>query len=339
LFFFHHSCGYIDKYAGWRWIEWTHMIASGVVFVMELFFFKETRGAKILMDRAKALRKETGDQSIRAPAELESESVKDLLKKSSSRAVMLLIHEPVVLAFGLWIGLAWGITFLFLSVIPLTFAGNHGWSEGNAGLPYLALILACFIGFGTGLWADKKYDQVQEENDGVAIPEYRLYGSMFFTPFLPIGLFIFAFTQYSHVHWIAPIIALVPILVGIYSIFLAVYNYTADSYGELSSSAIAGQGFIRNTFGAVTPLFATYMFKGMGYQFAGLLLALLTLLMAPLPFILFRYGAAIRARSDYASATTGALPARKRSGSMESKALSTPAAKKAAINKQNEEKV
>lgn len=217
-------CGYIDMYIGWRWIEWIHMIFSGVIFIMELFFFKETRGAKILMDRAKALRKETGDQSIRAPAELESESVKDLLKKSSSRAVMLLIHEPVVLAFGLWIGLAWGITFLFLSVIPLTFQGNHGWSEGNAGLPYLALIFGCFVGFATGLWADKKYNKVQEENDGVAIPEYRLYGALFFTPLLPIGLFIFAFTQYKDVLWVGPVIALVPIIVGIYSIFLAVYN-------------------------------------------------------------------------------------------------------------------
>jgi hypothetical protein len=41
---------------------------------------------------------------------------------------------------------------------------------------------------------------------------------------------------------IAPTIALVPIILGIYAIFNAVYNYTSDSYGELSSSAIAGQG-------------------------------------------------------------------------------------------------
>ncbi len=77
----------------------------------------------------------------------------------------------------------------------------------------------------------------------------------------------------------------------------------------------------------------------MGYQYAGLLLALLCCILAPLPFILFRYGAAIRSRSDYASATTGALPARKRAGSMESKALSTPAAKKAGVHKHNDEKV
>lgn len=47
-------------------------------------------------------------------------------------------------------------------------------------------------------------------------------------------------------------------------------------------------------------------FGSTGYQFAGLLLALLTLLMAPLPFLLFYKGASIRAKSDYASATTAA---------------------------------
>lgn len=114
------------------------MIAAGVLFVFEVLFLKETRGAKILTRRAKQMRKETGNQNIRAPAELESESVKDLLKKSSTRALMLLVKEPVILFFGFWIAvssqdglswhmcirltlllaqMAWGITFAFLSVV------------------------------------------------------------------------------------------------------------------------------------------------------------------------------------------------------------------------------
>ncbi|KAL7415406.1 MFS general substrate transporter [Mrakia frigida] len=295
-------CGFISERVGWRWIEWVHMIASGILFIVELFFFKETRGAKILSGRAKALREQTGDNRYRSPSELESESIKQLLKKSSTRAVKILMGEPVIFFFGLWIAMAWGITFLFLSVIPLTFAGNHGWSEGIAGLPYFGLIIGCFIGFATGLWADRKYDQVQRDNNGIAVPEYRLYGAMCFGPLLPIGLFIFSFTQYAHVHWIAPIIALVPIILGIYHIFLATYNYTTDAYGEMSSSAIAGQGFMRNMFAASFPLFATQMFKGMGFQFAGLLLALITAALAPIPFVLFKYGARIRASSKYAVA-------------------------------------
>lgn len=94
------------------------------------------------------------------------------------------------------------LQFLFLSVIPLTFEGNHGWNEGNGGLPYFGLMFGCVLGFLSGLWADKKYNKVQRENNGAAIPEYRLYGAMFFSPLLPIGLFIFSFTQYSHVHWV-----------------------------------------------------------------------------------------------------------------------------------------
>ncbi|KAL8278322.1 hypothetical protein RQP46_009214 [Phenoliferia psychrophenolica] len=293
-------CGYIDMYIGWRWIEWVHMIENGVLFIAEVFLLKETRGAKILATRAKKLRKETGNPNIRAPAELESESVKKLLKKSCTRAVMLMVHEPVLLAFGFWIAMAWGITFLFLSVIPLTFAGNHGWSEGNAGLPYIALMIGCFIGFGTGFWSDAKYNKVRDANGGVPIPEYRLWGAMHFAIALPVGLFIFSFTQFAFVHWIAPCIALVLIILGVYHIFLATYNYTSDAYGEMSSSAIAGQGAMRNGFAASFPLFATQMFKGMGYQYAGLLLSLITLALAPIPFVLFKWGAQIRSKSRFA---------------------------------------
>jgi len=48
------------------------------------------------------------------------------------------------------------------------------------------------------------------------------------------------------------------------------------------------------------------MFNGMGYQYAGLLLALIGFLIAPLPFILFAKGESIRSRSKYAAANTGA---------------------------------
>lgn len=43
----------------------------------------------------------------------------------------------------------------------------------------------------------------------------------------------------------------------------------------------------------------------MGQQFAGLLLALIGFCIAPLPFVLFKYGARIRASSHYASLNTG----------------------------------
>ncbi|CED82158.1 Synaptic vesicle transporter SVOP and related transporters (major facilitator superfamily) [Phaffia rhodozyma] len=298
-------CGFIDQSLGWRWIQWIHMIAAGVLLIAEFIFLKESRGAVILKARAASLRKETGDDRYRAPIELESDSIAQLFRESSLRAIQLLYKEPVVFLFGFWIALAWGVVFLFLSAIPLAFAGNRGWNTGIAGLPYLGLIVGCFIGFATGFWQDSMYYKAMDNNNGVPVPEARLYGAMVFGPLFPIGIIMFSFTQYGFVHWIAPIIALVLIILGIYHIFLAVYNYTSDSYAEYSSSAIAGQGFMRNMFAASFPLFATQMFKGMGYQWAGLMIACIGFCLVPLPFVLFKYGASIRAKSKFAASNTG----------------------------------
>uniref|UniRef100_A0A0K3CJD3 BY PROTMAP: gi/472585063/gb/EMS22629.1/ fructose facilitator [Rhodosporidium toruloides NP11] gi/647403384/emb/CDR49512.1/ RHTO0S27e01244g1_1 [Rhodosporidium toruloides] n=1 Tax=Rhodotorula toruloides TaxID=5286 RepID=A0A0K3CJD3_RHOTO len=295
-------CGYIDQAIGWRWIEWIHMIASGILLILEVFLLKETRGAKILAQRAKKLRKETGRNNIRAPIELENESVKDLLKTSCTKSFILLVREPTILAFGLWIAYAWFLTFLFLSAIPLAFQHtSRAWPEGNGGLPYIALVIGCFIGFGTSRWTDSIYDRKRAANNGVPVPEFRLWGAMYFAWLMPAGLFIFSFTQYGFVHWMGPMVALVLILVRSYHIFNATYNYTSDYTPENASSAIAGQGLLRNLAGAASPLFANQMFTGMGYQYAGLLLSLVASLAIPLPYLLFRYGERIRAKSKFAS--------------------------------------
>ena len=86
-------------------------------------------------------------------------------------------------------------------------------------------------------------------------------------PLLPIGLWWFSWTWFKSIHWIVPMLALVLIINGIYAIFLATYNYLTDAYGENASSAVAAQGFMRNAFASSFPLFATFMFKGMGIQY------------------------------------------------------------------------
>ncbi|KAN0064196.1 hypothetical protein ACQY0O_003363 [Thecaphora frezii] len=298
-------CGYVDEKLGWRWIQRIHIIFSGVIFFGEVLFLKESRGSAILTRRAKKLRKETGDQRFRSEGELERNSLAQMFRESSVRAIYLLIHEPVVFFFGFWIAFAWGIVFLFLSAIPITFQDNHGWSEGKAGLPYIGLIIGCLLGFATGFWQDSMYDKAVRKNHGVQVPEARLYGAMIFGPLFPIGIMIYAWTSFGYIHWIAPIIALAVIILGIYHVFLAVYSYTSDAYGDYSSSAIAGQGFMRNMFAASFPLFSTQMFRGMGTQWAGLMLSFIGFAITPLPFILFTKGETIRAKSKYAAASTG----------------------------------
>lgn len=84
------------------------------------------------------------------------------------------------------------------------------------------------------------------------------------------------------------------------SIFLQCLNYLIDAYLMFAASAIAANTFLRSLFGAIFPLFATYMIEGMGVQWAGTLLGCVALALVPLPVIFYLKGAKLRERSTFA---------------------------------------
>lgn len=84
------------------------------------------------------------------------------------------------------------------------------------------------------------------------------------------------------------------------SIFLQALNYLVDAYLMFAASAIAGNTFMRSLAGAGFPLFARQMFQGMGIQYAATLLGCIAVVLAPIPFIFYKYGGKIRAKSAYA---------------------------------------
>lgn len=71
--------------------------------------------------------------------------------------------------------------------------------------------------------------------------ERRLYFSCIESVLLPIGLFWFGWTSYSSIPWIVPTLGVGCAAMGIFSVYLAVFNYLADTYHRYASSAIAAQ--------------------------------------------------------------------------------------------------
>lgn len=89
---------------------------------------------------------------------------------------------------------------------------------------------------------------------------------------------------------------------GIFSIFLSLLNYIVDAYLMFAASAIAANTFMRSLFGGIFPLFATYMFNGMGIQWAATLLGCVALVLVPMPIVFYVFGKKIRAKSKFAPA-------------------------------------
>ena len=103
-------------------------------------------------------------------------------------------------------------------------------------------------------------------------PEGRLYFTCVESILMPIGLFWFGWTSYSSVPWIVPTLALGCATMGIFSIYLATFNYLADTYHRYASSAIAAQSFCRNILAGIFPLVANFMFTNLTYPGASSLL-------------------------------------------------------------------
>jgi len=116
----------------------------------------------------------------------------------------------------------------------------------------------------------------------------------------PIGLFWLAFTTYPSVHWIVPIIAAIPFGTGVIFIFTSVFTFLVVAYRPYAASAMAGNSFLRSTFAAAFPLISGPLYKRLGTVGATALLAGLMTLMAPVPFIIYRFGARLRKNSKFA---------------------------------------
>ena len=75
---------------------------------------------------------------------------------------------------------------------------------------------------------------------------------------------------------------------GTFLLIISVLNYLPDTYPEYAASVLAGNDFMRSSFGAGFPLFATAMYKNLGVDWASSTLAFLSIAFIPIPFVLYR---------------------------------------------------
>jgi len=244
----------------------------------------------------------------------ERESVTKMIGISVYRPFHLLTTEPVVFFFSLWVAFAWAVLYLTFGSIPLVFGRQHGFDLEQSGAVFAAMMVGAALSTVISIYQDRILAHYLAssgkniENPGrlrrnldLSSPEGRLYFACIESALLPIGLFMFGWTQFPSIPWIVPAISIAFATMGIYSIYLATFNYLADSYHRYASSALAAQSFCRNMLGGVFPLVTVQMFNGLTFQGAASLLGGLAALLTIVPWVLVFYGPRIRARSRFAS--------------------------------------
>lgn len=289
----------------WRHVIWALLGVCGgfwLLMTVTLLWCGETRHSVLLLRRAARLRKETGDENIGVPAKMQRRGYRELFRVALTRPFRFLFTEAIIIFAALYNGYLYGLSFLFNDAFSLVFGPEgHGFNVIGVGLSFLGIVVGISIGPATNLWQERYYQRRIRAAGGANIPEARAQLAQVAAVTFPISLFIFAWTSYPWLPWIAPIIASALWGWSFYTLILFTYTYVEDSYGVFSASALAGIGLVRNAAGAGFPLFARQMFVNEGYQWAGTILAFLAVVLVPIPFILIRYGERLRRRSPWAS--------------------------------------
>jgi len=318
-------CGFIAQHINWRWMFWMQTIMDGTLMTIIIVFFKETRGSILLSRKAKKLnawyveREAAGYYSVnvsvgnqsgttelqrirwKVRSDEERSSLPRMISISVYRPFHLLFTEPVVFFFSLWITFSWSILYMTFGAIPLIFSTVYHFDIKAQGAVFSAISIAAILFTVICIYQEKF---AKARNKLPNLPEARLYFSCVESTLMPIGMFLYGWSSRTDVHWIVPTIAIALATMGIFSVYLAVFNYLADVYHRYASSALAAQSFCRNCLGDAFPLVTDALFANLGYGPAGTLLGGIGVLLTFVPWVLMFFGPKIRARSKFASELT-----------------------------------
>lgn len=201
---------------------------------------------------------------------------------------------------------------------PIVFQQQRGWGPGQTGLSFIGIGIGTLIAiFLEPLWRKIINSHAKDPETGRVAPEASASIMCIGAVLTPIGQLVFSWTCVpTTIHYAIPIAFGIPFGCGVsYSqghttqgrrandrpqntlCFIYGSNYLAGAYGYFAASALAGNAVMRSIFGATLPLAGARMYEVMTPRIAGTFLGLLELILIPIPWIFYRRGERIRARS------------------------------------------
>lgn len=261
----------------------------------------ETYPTVLLERKAKKLRKETGNQNLRAPSELSGRSPGRILWLNLIRPTKMLLYSPIVFGLSLYIAVVYGYLYIMFSTMTPVFGEQYGIKNGNIGLVFLGLGLGQVIGLVMfASTSDRGLKKRAARNGGVMKPEFRLPFLLHTSFFVPAGLLLYGWSAEYKVHWIVPITGTCLISIGMLCTFMPIANYLVDSYTLFSASAIGANTVFRSLGGAFLPLAGRRLFSSLGLGWGSTLLAFIALAFVPFIWFLKKYAEMLRTDPRFA---------------------------------------
>ena len=182
--------GYITaSHLGWRWTMYLSAIMAFFGLCMSVVFLEETYPPCLLVKKARLLRQRTGNWAIHAKQEQIEFDPRYILKNYFSKPLRVLFTEPIVFLMSLYMAFAYGLLYALLGAYQIVFIEVYHMKPGNAGLPFLGLIVGLVLSGAFIILNQPSYRRKLAANNGISIPEWRLPPVMVGAVAFAIGLF------------------------------------------------------------------------------------------------------------------------------------------------------
>ena len=292
--------GFLELKKDWRWTFYVLLWFAGITELL-MFTIPETLPSVVLINKARRIRaaKTPGFEDVKAPAEAFDRKLSSIFKVALIRPWKILV-DPISLLVAVYLSVVYALLYMLFTIYPIVFQQKRHWNSGVGELPLLGTAVGAVTGAGI-IFAVSTRDKKRLLQGYKGRPEDRLPVAMFGGCLFAVTMFWFAWTaEFNSIHWIVPTIAGTFLATSILLIFVAYLNYLTDSYLMYTASAMAANTICRSACGAAAPLFTQHMFDALGVGGGGSLIGGIATLLAPIPFIFYRYGESIRIRSKFA---------------------------------------
>ncbi|KAE8379074.1 major facilitator superfamily domain-containing protein [Aspergillus bertholletiae] len=310
----------------WRWTNWIMLIMSGLTMGLILLLQPETYGPLLLKWKANHLRQVTGDPRYRSQMDMQKIALAERILSACQRQFSLTIHEPIILLISLYMTVIYIVLFTFFDGYPFIFQDVYGLSQGLTNIVWVAM----YVGIAAAglcvpvvyVWTKREFEaasnasvspsggnadnQPQEEHERntksphPTRPENRLWFAMMGAPFIPIGLFWMGWTDYASISIWSPIIASGVFGFGIITVFISSYMYVIDSYNIYAASALGFMTVSRYCAAGGMTVVGIPFYRNLGVQYTLTILACISALMTPVPYVFWYWGRVIRGWSKFA---------------------------------------
>ncbi|KAI1329425.1 MFS transporter [Xylariaceae sp. FL0255] len=293
--------GAIAETVGWRRVIWMSVGLAVGCEVLFLTCFRETYKVVVLRKKAARLRKETGNHMLKTVFDVD-DGKSDVRKmwESVLRPIIVFFGSGVLQAMSLHGAVVFSYFYIMSTTMPDILQDIYNLSPAATGLAFMTFSAGSTISvILMNVLVDKVYVILRDRNKGNGVAEFRLPITIIGSFALPLSMALYG--------WAAELRA--PLMLFLFNVgfmgfslmfmFLPLQAYVVDALGLWAASGMTAVIVTRCLMSTFLPLATEPLVTAFGWGLGLTILAGVLLVLAPIPILIYRYGAHWRQSSSY----------------------------------------